>query len=160
MGDRRGQRLPVRSPPPPDRRPTLPTPSSLDVRHGADRLEVLLQAPVAGNADARGVVKGLGVLGAGLVVEDLRGVIVLVHTADVLVHHKRRDARPHHSAAEGADLDDVAETLRSALRPSDEFVGDVRGGAAIAMPDMAAVLGGAGGVAKRACQGEVRSESG
>ena len=66
---------------------------------------------MSGASEAGGVPEGLGILGPGLVVQQLCGIHVLVLAPDVLVHHQRRQTRPHHGAAEGAQLDDVAEGL-------------------------------------------------
>ena len=61
-------------------------------------------------------------LGAGLGVEDLDRVHVLVLAADVLVHHQGWQAWPNHGSAERAQLDHVAEALGVRLRSSDELV--------------------------------------
>merc|ERR1719469_929380 len=89
---------------------------SLGVGRGADQLQILLNAPVAGDADTPRVVEGLIVPRARLVVKDLGCEGVLVLCADVLVHHQGRQDRPNHGAAEGANLNLPAEALRATLR--------------------------------------------
>ena len=88
----------------------------------ADRLQVLHDAPVAGSPQARSIPEGLGLRRAGLVIEDLNGIHIFILAADVLVHHQRRQARPHNSSDEGAQLDHIAEGLRILLRDCDELV--------------------------------------
>merc|ERR1719469_1150009 len=61
---------------------------SLGVGRGADQLQILLNAPVAGDADTPRVVEGLIVPRARLVVKDLGCEGVLVLCADVLVRKK------------------------------------------------------------------------
>ena len=55
-------------------------------------------------------------------IEDLDGIHIFILAADVLVHHQRRQARPHNSSDEGAQLDHIAEGLRILLRDCDELV--------------------------------------
>ena len=88
----------------------------------ADRLQVLHDAPVARSPQARSIPEGLGLRRARLVIEDLDGIHIFILAADVLVHHQRRQARPHNSSDEGAQLDHIAEGLRILLRDCDELV--------------------------------------
>ena len=55
-------------------------------------------------------------------IEDLNGIHIFILATDVLVHHQRRQARPHNSSDEGAQLDHIAEGLRILLRDCDELV--------------------------------------
>ena len=95
---------------------------SLRIGRCADRLQVLHDAPVAGSPQARSIPEGLGLRRARLVIEDLNGIHIFILAADVLVHHQRRQARPHNSSDEGAQLDHIAEGLRILLRDCDELV--------------------------------------
>ena len=95
---------------------------SLRIGRCADRLQVLHDAPVARSPQARSIPEGLGLRRARLVIEDLNGIHIFILAADVLVHHQRRQARPHNSSDEGAQLDHIAEGLRILLRDCDELV--------------------------------------
>ena len=89
-----------------------------------DCLQVLHEAPVPRSSEPRRVPEGLGFRWAGLVVEHLDGIHVLILSANVLVHHQGWQAWPHHGSAEGAQLDHIAESLRAGLRQCDEPMGN------------------------------------
>merc|ERR1719330_643408 len=98
---------------------------SLSVGCRPDCFQILLNPPMPRNSNTGCIVERLVVVRAGLVVQDLGGIGILILGANVLVHHQWRQNWPHHSAAEGANLDDVAESLRASLRKCQQLVSEL-----------------------------------